>query len=44
MTIPTEPGDNDFVQGDVSDEIVRAVALETQIRSQGRIDINLGRL
>ena len=35
MTTPTGPVDADFVQVDVSDEIVLAVALETQIWSQG---------
>ena len=35
MTSPTRPGDGDFVQVDVSDEIVPAVIFESQIRSQG---------
>ena len=35
MTARADPGDNDFVQVDVSDDITTAVALEAQIRSQG---------
>lgn len=35
MTARADPGDNDFVQVDISDDITTAVALEAQIRSQG---------
>lgn len=35
MTAPTDSGDNDFVQVDVSNDITTAVVLEAQVRSQG---------
>ena len=35
MTARADPGDNDFVQVDVSNDIATAVFLEAQVRSQG---------
>ena len=35
MTARADPGDNDFVQVDISNDIATAVILEAQIRSQG---------
>ena len=35
MTARADPGDNDFVQVDVSNDIATAVVLEAQVRSQG---------